>query len=288
MSGISRKIQEKLDCIIEVLKSTVNGECILALAGAHAKGVADENSDIDIFMFIQEAKSFEERKCIIEGIADAGTTPWISPSFEEYPWGGSMDFYFQGTPIETTVRTFAQMEKRIAESKKGQFEIIPATWTSNGYYTFIYLCELSFIKPIWDPQGILESYQKELKIYPKKLKQSIINCFMDRANTWLDNFHYESAIKRMDLLFTGPIVMHTVMDMIQVIFALNEVYFTGDKKLEKALKDMKYCPNELIENIELLLSAPRNSELLQKQCDILRSIREDLQVEIEKYNKEDE
>lgn len=179
----SKDIQKKLECIIEVLKSTIKGDCILALAGAHAKGVADENSDIDIFMFVDDTKSFEERKCIIEQVADPGTTPWISPSFETYPWGGSMDFYFQGTPVETTVRTFSQMEKRIQESLEGKFEIIPATWTSNGYYTFIYLCELSFIKPIWDPKDILKSYQKQVEVYPQKLKKAIIECFMERANT---------------------------------------------------------------------------------------------------------
>ncbi|MGL4736035.1 MAG: DUF4037 domain-containing protein [Cellulosilyticaceae bacterium] len=270
------RIQEKIDKISAILRSTANGDCILALAGAHAKGMADEDSDIDIFMFVEEPKSFEERKRIIKRAADTGTTPWVSESFDEHPWGGSMDFYFEGVPVETTVRTMTQMKRRIDESIEGKFEIIPATWTSNGYYTFIYLCELSFIKPIWDPNGILESYQKQISAYPEKLKRAIIQCFMGRANTWIDNFHYHSAIKRMDLLFTAPIVMHTVMDMIQVIFALNEVYFTGDKKLEKALQNMAYCPKTLRDNITFLLTAPRDPQMLQKQNEVLREIRDEL------------
>lgn len=268
-------IQDKINRIVDILKTTVNGECNIALAGAHAKGMADMNSDIDIFLFADSPKSFEERYRIIKEFSDAGTTPWVSETFD-YPWGGSIDFSFEGTPVEVVVRLIPQLEKRINECLNGDFEIIPQTWTSNGYYTFTYLCELSFIKPIWDPNGLIKFYQNKIKPYPPKLKKSIIDCFFARANTWINNFHYHSAIERQDILFTSPIVLHTVLDMIQVIFALNEEYFTGDKKLEIILSKLSYCPKDLLENIEFLLSASHNSEQLKKQYNILFSIINDI------------
>ena len=33
------------------------------------------------------------------------------------------------------------------------------------YYTFIYLCELSFLKPVWDPDGVLAAYQAKVTAY---------------------------------------------------------------------------------------------------------------------------
>lgn len=276
---IEKCIQDKIDRIVDILKATVNGDCALALAGAHAKGMADINSDIDIFLFAYNPKSFEERYRIINEFSDAGITPWVSETFD-YPWGGSMDFSFEGTPVEVVVRIIPQMEKQISACLNGQFDIIPQTWTSNGYYTFTYLCELSFIKPIWDPNGLIKNYQNKIKTYPPKLKKSIIDCFFARANTWINNFHYHSAIKRQDILFTSPIVLHTVLDMIQVIFALNEEYFTGDKKLEVVLAKLPYCPRELLENIEFLLSASRNTEDLQKQYNILCRIICDIEMKI--------
>lgn len=272
-------IKDKINRVVEMLKSTVNGDCALALAGAHAKGTTDIDSDIDIFMFVADPKSFEERFKIIKEFSDVGTTPWVSDKFD-YPWGGSMDFSFEGTPVEIVIRTLPQMEKRIIECLNGQFEIIPQSWTSNGYYTFTYFSELSFIKPIWDPNGLIKNYQKQTKSYPPKLKKAIIDCFFTRANTWINNFHYDSAIRRTDLLFTSSIVLHTILDIIQVIFALNEEYFAGDKKLEASLSKLPYCPKELLENIEFLLSTSRNTKQLQKQHDILCCIINDVEIMI--------
>ena len=283
---MDKAIQKKIDNLVEVLKQTIEGKCAIALAGAHAKGTADASSDIDFYIFAEAAKPYEERKSLIRSAADAGSEPWIDVSFDATPWGGTMDFMYQGTPVETTVRTLSAMDKAIADCLNGKFEIIPATWTSNGYYTFIYLCELSFIKPVWDPDGILAAYQKRTAVYPPALRRSIIETFMGRANTWIDNFHYESAVRRADILFTAPIVLHTVMDMIQVIFALNRIYFTGDKKLEAALSKMEYCPAALLSNISFLMSAPRDSEQLGLQRQLLRQIRDELSEKTEAAYRE--
>lgn len=109
---------------------------------------------------------------------------------------------------------------------------------------------------------------------------------MGRANTWIDNFHYESAVRRADILFTAPIVLHTVMDMIQVIFALNRVYFTGDKKLEAALSKMECCPAALRSNLAFLLSTPRDPEQLDLQRQLLRQVRDELCEKAESALKE--
>ena len=270
---MEQTVNEKIDAIVALLKQTTTGRCAIALAGAHAKGVADASSDIDLYLFADGAKPYEERKAIISSAADVGTFPWIDESFDATPWGGSMDFTYQGTPVEVTARTIEKMDAGIADCLNGTFSIIPATWTSNGYYTYIYLCEASFIKPVYDPDGVIKRYNEQARVYPSKLKEAIIREFMGRADTWLDNFHYESAIRRADLLFTAPIVLHTVMDFVQVIFALNETYFTGDKKLEKALASLPYCPKELLDHVEFLLSAPRDPAALLKQRTLLREIR---------------
>ncbi len=269
--------QKKIDTLVDVLKQTTEGKCAIALAGAHAKGAADLSSDIDFFIYAEGAKPAEERKKIISSIADPGTSFWVDDSFEATPWGGSMDFSFQGTPVEATARTLRYENRIVNDCLEGKFEIIPATWTSNGYYTFIHLCELSFVKSVYDPEGVLEELQEKARVYPEPLAASIQETFLGRASTWLWNFHYDSAIRRQDLLFCAPIVQHTVLDLVQVIFARNRVYFTGDKKLEKALAALPDCPGLLLDNLEFLLTTPRDSALLAKQRTILRQIYKELE-----------
>lgn len=263
-------MKHKIQALVELLKETTEGKCAIALAGAHAKGTADPASDIDLYVFAERAKPRELCLKLIRRIADPGTTPWVD-DFDAAPWGGGMDFIYQGTPVEAVGRTLSRMDQVISDCLAGKFEIIPATWTSNGYYTFIYLCELSFIKPIWDPDGILADYQRNAANYPEPLRRAILETFMGRAGTWIDNFHYESAVRRGDILFTAPIVLHTVMDMVQVIFALNRTYFTGDKKLEAALANMPYRPEALGPiQLEILLTTARDPAHLERQRNILR------------------
>lgn len=273
-------MDQKIQTIVELLKETTEGKCAIALAGAHAKGTADAASDIDLYIFAERAKPRAHRLELIQRVADQGAALWVD-DFDSAPWGGGMDFIYQGTPVEVVGRTLARMDLIVGECLEGKFEIIPATWTSNGYYTFIYLCELSFIQPVWDPDGILAAYQQKAAVYPEPLRRAILETFMGRAGTWMDNFHYESAVRRGDMLFTAPIVLHTVMDMVQVVFALNRVYFTGDKKLEAALANMPYCPDALRpQKLEILLATARDPVHLERQRHLLREAWDELSQKV--------
>lgn len=269
--------QNKLDTILSVLKQTAVGPCAIAIAGAHAKGTADNSSDLDLYLFADAFKPRDERKAILQTIANPGKQVFLSQRTDGSPWGGNMDFYYGELPVEVNTRTFALEDKMVLESLAGKFEIIPATWTSNGYYTYIYLSELSFLVPIWDPEGRIARYKDMVSSYPESLRHAIIRRFMARSETWLHNFHYSTAITRRDLLFVSPIVLHTVLDMIQVVFALNRVYFTGDKKLEFALKAMPHCPKALQTEIEFLLTASRDTGTMLRQQKLLQNIHDELQ-----------
>lgn len=266
--------------IIEKLKLLFYDTPTIALAGAHAKGVADSGSDIDIFIFGNEPTPYEYRKEIIENFCDDPTQAYISETYDR-PFGGNIDFIYKGIPIEVVARCKGSMEEKVDRAIRGEFEIIPQTWTSNGYYSFIYLSEVSFLKPILDEDGWLQSLKDRLSVYPPALKANIISTFMRRAHTWIGNFHYETALPRTDVLFIAPIVVNTLMNMVQVIFAINEIYFTGDKKLERALHEMPYCPALLLENLDSLLSFPHDEVHLKRQAELLKRIYSDLQQHIE-------
>ena len=265
-----------------VLKEIANGRCCVALAGAHAKGSADADSDIDFHIFLDELKPYESLIQIIEKAADKEPRPIIQYDYEKKR-SGYIVFSYKKIPVEVCVFSPALVEPQIESHLEGEFEILPETWTSNGKYTYTVLSEISFLKPLWDPDGILCRYKAKVAVYPEKLQTAIIKRFWSRASLWIGNFHYESAIKREDVLFTAPIVLHTILDMVQVIFALNKTYFNGDKKLAAGLAKLPYCPEQLLENLEFLLCARSDAKILHKQYDILRAIHDELELRVKPF-----
>lgn len=255
--------------LLPMLKELNVGDCSIALAGSRATKTDDAISDLDLYLYFEEMKPQNEICAQLLPVAEAGKDYYVSKDFMSEPYGGAINFSYCGVPVEVTAKPRDKLLRGVEQCLAGEFEIIPQTWTSNGYYSFICLSELSFVRPLWDPDGFLHTQQERIRVYPEKLRRSILSCFFERASTWIGNFHYDSAVRRGDYLFTAPIVLHTVLDMAQVLFALNRVYFTGDKRLEAALCALPYCPPLLLDNLPLLLQAAPDAAVLRKQQEIL-------------------
>lgn len=279
---ISKDILSIVDELIPAYKEIIRGEYAIALAGAHAKGKADIHSDLDIFVYAQDVSPFESRKAIFERICDSKKDFWISEDIVSLPWGGSIDFIYKGYKVETTIRSINKLEEVIDECLNGKIKIYPEAWTLNGYFNYIYLSEIDFIKTIDDSFNIISNLKEKIKIYPLELKKAIINEFWWKSNLWINNFHYISAINRMDIVYTSRITSNTIQNLVQVLFALNEKYFYGDKKIELQLNGLKFCPKSLTDNIELLLTTSRDIEFLQRQRNILIKIADEIGVEVNK------
>ena len=264
---------QKIMDTVEMLKNTGDGNITITLAGAHAKGLADELSDTDIYLYYENPKPYETNKLIIENFADDNRISWMTADHFSAPYGGAYSFLHKGTLVEVTTRLYENALKRIHESMEGQFEIIPQGWTINGYYTFTYASEISYVKPVWDPSGFIENTKKIIYPYSLKLKKKIIETFgSGMKSAPLYNQEYVNATKRRDLFMTNYFVDKTLLNMIQVIYALNDTYFTGDKQIMKKLAALPYCPLKLLENIEFLLGAPDDGEKLSQQRELLREI----------------
>ncbi|OGO81647.1 MAG: hypothetical protein A2Y21_09555 [Clostridiales bacterium GWC2_40_7] len=274
------EIGSKINEIAEMLKTTSEGNCTITLAGAHAKGLADEYSDIDIYIYYENPKSYETNKQIIETFAD-GRRATVTPDHVSHDVGGFYIFNYKGTLVEVTTRLYENALKRINECLDGQFEVKPAGWTINGYYTFTYASEISYVKPLWDPSDFIENTKKIIYPYPQKLKKKILEIFGGRVNSFSSNREYINAIRRRDLFMANYYVDSILLNMVQVIYALNDAYFTGDKQIAKKLAALTYCPNKLLENLEFFLSSHNDCDRLEQQRNLLCGIIAELKIKCE-------
>ena len=266
------QLEEIVKTLLPHFRKMVKGKYAIALGGSHAKGYADSYSDIDFYVYTEDVIEFSDRKKIIENIANKDQDVYIEESIDKNIWGASTDFYYQSTKIESTFKSLIRVSNNIQNCLAGKIEIEHTVWTLYGYYNYICLAEVNFIRAIEDPYQIISDWKEQIKTYPKELKKAIINEFWWKANFWLDNFHYKTAIKRCDFVYTSGIIQHTVHSFVQVLFALNESYFNGDKKIEEQLQKLRNCPRLFTENIEYLLSVYRDEEMLNNQRSILLEI----------------
>ena len=267
---------DKIMELVEMLKTTCDGDMTITLGGAHAKGLADELSDIDIYMYLENPKPYEVNRKTIEAFADNNRIIAMTKDHVSDPVGGYYVFDYKGTFTEVTTRLYSNAMRHINEALEGRFEILPAEWTINGYYTFTYASEISFVKPLWDPTGFIERTKKIIYPFPVKLKKRIFETFGAAVKSIPDKADYMNAIKRKDLLMVNRNMYSAVVNMAPVIYALNDAYFTGDKQLSKKLAALPYCPKDLQENLEFLLSAPNDTQKLEKQRKVLCGIVEEL------------
>jgi hypothetical protein len=272
-SMIPEDIQDVVPELLPLVQQFARGEYAIALGGAHAKGTADDESDVDLYLFAHDVLPGPDRTRIAAA---------FSPHIERVvSWGdhagstgAGTDFRFRGRTVECWLRAVEHIDRSIADCQQGMVKREFATWTTTGFYNHCCLSDLTVMLPIEDPFGIIARWKSAVASYPPKLREAIVRHHLPAAGFWPDNFHYLSAIERQDVIYVTGIVQQVVHNLVQVIFALNETYFPGDKRLDLAIEHLPRQPPRLCERIHALLfpGTPATREVLRQQREELRSL----------------
>ncbi|HET7461087.1 MAG TPA: hypothetical protein VFJ82_07555, partial [Longimicrobium sp.] len=86
-----------------------------------------------------------------------------------------------------------------------------------------------------------------------------------------ENPHYLTAIERVDVIYVAGIVQLVVHALAQVLFALNRVYFPGEKRLAESLRRLPVAPRDVAARVQALV-APGTS----MDAAVLRAQREEV------------
>lgn len=245
---IARRVDELTPLVCQFACSDYG----IALGGAHAKGAEDSASDLDLYLFSGQVLSCDERSRV--------TTAFSADIDHVVSWGqddpftqGGTDFDFEGGKVECWLRHTDQIEHTIAECSEGIVRTERVTWTPTGFHHHCALSDVHAMLIIDDPAGILGRWKAAIEVYPLKLRRQIITTHLQAAAFWPANFHYNSAIERQDVIYTTSIVQQVVHNLVQVLFAVNETYFPGDKKLERSLGHLDRLPPQFVERMQRLI-----------------------------------
>ena len=276
---LDSKTHAIVDELLPLIRSFTSCEYGIAVGGAHAKGVADSESDLDIYLFTRGALKNSERESLTVRYSSKISDIVTWGNEEPFDQGGS-DFYFDKTKIECWLRNSDNISNSVSECKEGIVKQELVRWTTTGFYNHCCLSDLKHMIPIEDPCEILLKWQTDIREYPPKLREAIIQKHLSGARFWPNNFHYKSAVERQDIVYTTGIIQQVIHNLIQVLFAVNRAYFPGDKKLEQALGKLDILPERFIERmITLIFPAEKASvETLRAQQHNLQQLLKDVEI----------
>jgi hypothetical protein len=245
---------------LPVLRQFCIGEYGIALGGSCAKGISDEQSDIDIYIFARQILPCAQRSARIEHTSQLFTHVHSWGSDLEFTEGGT-DFWYGGSKVECWLRNIQHIEETLERCRSGKIDRTCVAWTVMGFYNYVALSDLRVMQILDDPYGILASWKAAVAEYPTALREAIVGRFFAEAKFWPDNFHYLSAVERGDILYTSGIVQQVVYALIQVVFALNRVYFPGEKKVGVGLEHLALQPQDFYQRIRELVYPGNNGSI---------------------------
>jgi hypothetical protein len=235
--------------------SKVPGVIAAVLGGSYARGIARHDSDLDVGLYYSENSppDIEAIRRCAETISVPNTRPTVVGYYEWGPWvnGGA----WVQTPtgkLDLLYRNIEQVQRVIDESQQGSFQHDYYQQPTFGFVSVIYLAEIKCCLPLFDPQRLIQKLKQSVEIYPDVLRQKMtLDCLTIAEFTI---FHAHGFADRDDILNTVGCLTKIAYVLVQSLFALNDIYYFGDKGSLKAVDGFALKPRGFSKRLQELLA----------------------------------
>lgn len=237
----------------------------IAIGGSTAGNTSDNNSDIDIYIFITKDISIEKRLTL---------TKQYSKNYEvggEY-FGPGDEFF-----VEKLNKQLDVMYWNIDWFENTVQNIWNKHYPSNGYTT-CFLYTLKNLQILFEKNNWLTNLKEQINTpYPTELKNNIIkrNLMLLKDKPFASYYEQiQKAIERKDINSINHRISAFLASYFDIIFAANELLHPGEKCLIKyAQNNCSILPKDFENNITQLLQQP-NDKILETLDIIIMNLKE--------------
>ena len=243
---LARRIAERL--------GEIEGVVAVALGGSWARGEAHPGSDVDLGIYYrnEHRPSIEELHRLAQGLGYRNPREPVTDFGGWGPWiNGGAWLQVEGKPVDWLYRELGQVSRVIDECRVGRFAVHYQPGHPHGFHTHIYMGEVHYCRPLYDPDGELAALRAQTAQYPRPLKLVLIEKYL-----WEAHFALETSRKsagRGDVFYVSGCAFRCVACLVQVLFALNERYFVNEKRSVKAVSGFPSRPSDFEEIVEDVL-----------------------------------
>lgn len=240
------KLNEDIKNILDELRTNALVDAI-AIAGSRASGNSDERSDYDVYVYSAE------NKFVPENTRDDIYSKYCS----KYETGNKYFEYEDNIVLNCGV--CADIIFRSFEMIENIQNYVADKCCARLGYTTAFWHTLNVSQIYYDKSGRFTEIQKKYNIpYPKQLKENIIKKNMNMLSGVLPSFDQQikKAVERNDVVSICHRTAEYMASYFDVIFALNEMFHPGEKRLVQICKaKCSVLPKDFEENITKLYNS---------------------------------
>ena len=262
MGGVDTNVNAVLDKLVGLFSELPQVEAV-ALGGSKAGAHADELSDFDLYVCINDTIPLETRRNIVQRLGGASQDNLGHDYF-----GGGDEWLDAGTGGHFDAMYFdlAWLQEQLARPLKHH-------QPSLGYTTaFAYTVNRSRI--LYDPQGKFTALQAETSApYPEALREAIVRYNHPLLRETISSYSAQltKAVRRNDVVSINHRLAALLASYFDILFAVNRKLHPGEKRLVQLAGELPNLPENFERDVTETLSASVNDLLptLTRQLDAL-------------------
>jgi len=249
----------------------IEGVVAVALGGSLARHEAHPDSDVDLGIYYrpEDPPSVEELRRLAEELDDRHPQDAATNLGEWGPWiNGGAWLWIGGQRGDWLYRDLDRVEEVFSESRAGRSTCHYQPGHPHGFHNHIYMGEVHFCRPLFDPENELVALKGQTTEYPPRLRAAIVEKYL-----WEAQFALESGGKsagRGDVFYVSGCAFRCVACLVQVLFALNESYFVNEKGSVETVGTFSLKPPGFGEVVETVMGGTgRSSADLEESIERL-------------------
>jgi hypothetical protein len=210
----------------------------IALTGSVSRGVADEDSDIEVVAWADAIPGADARRAWLRAIGGSDFAPEAHTSQDGTVWEWSR---YRGVWLETGWQAIGRHEavlRAILASEVTDHRVlITADATARAL-------------PLRS-EGLLARWQAQLASYPERLQERLVRA---GARRWNYAISYWSLGRRGDRVGAAERLLADVHSILRIVFAVNRVWEPAWKWADQRVEQLDVKPPQLTERVDAILS----------------------------------
>ncbi|MBO0763494.1 MAG: nucleotidyltransferase domain-containing protein, partial [Hyphomicrobiaceae bacterium] len=222
----------------------VPGVCAIALGGSRSRGLATKQSDYDIGLYYvaEEPLDVAGLRGIVAQFDDRGPEASVTPVGGWGPWiNGGGWLTVRGTRVDLLYRDLVRVGEVIGDCRRGSIERHYQPGHPHAFVSTIYMGEVAYCHPLWDPAGRLAELKTLTLPYPQALRAAVIKAFLWEAEFAIKVARHGRALE--DAVYVSGCAFRCIACLCQVLCAVNGAYLLNEKGAAAAVEAFPRRPN---------------------------------------------